>query len=395
MSVPAPTDPTRRIGALDTLRGIALCGILFCNIVDMGGPIAMDRPMGSPAWADPDWQIWSVTQLLLTGTMRGLFSLLFGIGLLLFIGDDDSADRARLFVRRLVILALFGVVDATFLLWPGDILLVYALAGAIALILHLLKPRHMLGVVFVLIIFLSAWGAMTAPGITPADTVYSPEMLAREGAARLGGYWQSFDYMSWVSWSWTVNAITYRWVADALAFMLLGVALYRLRLFDPLFSEVMLRRICMIGYSLGGALRLIHIVAVMHNDGGPTMLSAAVEQPGRLAMMLGHLGLFLLLWRRAAWPALMHGFATMGRMPLTLYLGQSILAAVIFSGFGFGLWNSLSWPQLWLVVLGILMAEWAFAAIWFRFFRYGPFEWLWRWGTYLNRPPILARLQAD
>lgn len=381
-----PADPAQRLLSIDALRGFALCGILLINIVDMGGPIAMDRPMAEPSLASPDWQLWGFSQLFITGTMRGLFSMLFGVGLLLFLGDDDSADRPRLYMRRLILLFLFGIVDSTFLLWPGDILLIYALAGIVAMILHMLSPAQLVSAAAVILLLLSAWAGLEAPSFQPADTVYSAEMLAREGAARLGGYWQTFDYMSYVSWNWTVNALTYRWIGDALAFMLVGMALYRIGLFDSRFEERRLWQMVRIGYPVGLALRLIHAVLVFHNDGAPTVVSGIVDQPGRLAMTIGHAGLFLLLWRKGAWPCLMSGLARMGRMALTLYLGQSLIAAWIFSGFGLGLWNRLSWPALWLVAFVILAAQALFAAFWFRGFRYGPVEWLWRWGTYGRRP---------
>ncbi|ABQ71197.1 protein of unknown function DUF418 [Rhizorhabdus wittichii RW1] len=381
-----PADPAQRLLSIDALRGLALCGILLINIVDMGGPIAMDRPMAEPSLASPDWQLWGFSQLFITGTMRGLFSMLFGVGLLLFLGDDDSADRPRLYMRRLILLFLFGIVDSTFLLWPGDILLIYALAGIVAMILHMLSPAQLVSAAAVILLLLSAWAGLEAPSFQPGDTVYSAEMLAREGAARLGGYWQTFDYMSYVSWNWTVNALTYRWIGDALAFMLVGMALYRIGLFDSRFEERRLWQMVRIGYPVGLALRLIHAVLVFHNDGAPTVVSGIVDQPGRLAMTIGHAGLFLLLWRKGAWPRLMSGLARMGRMALTLYLGQSLIAAWIFSGFGLGLWNRLSWPALWLVAFVILAAQALFAAFWFRGFRYGPVEWLWRWGTYGRRP---------
>ncbi|QEH78589.1 DUF418 domain-containing protein [Sphingomonas sp. C8-2] len=381
-----PADPAQRLLSIDALRGLALCGILLINIVDMGGPIAMDRPMAEPSLASPDWQLWGFSQLFITGTMRGLFSMLFGVGLLLFLGDDDRADRPRLYLRRLILLLLFGIVDSTFLLWPGDILLIYALAGIVAMILHMLTPAQLVSAAAVILLLLSAWAGLEAPSFQPADTVYSAEMLAREGAARLGGYWQTFDYMSYVSWNWTVNALTYRWIGDALAFMLVGMALYRVGLFDGRFEERRLRRMVRIGYSVGLALRLLHAVLVFHNDGAPTVVSGIVDQPGRLAMTIGHASLFLLLWRKRAWPRLMSGLARMGRMALTLYLGQSLIAAWIFSGFGLGLWNRLSWPALWLVAFAILAVQALFAAFWFRAFRYGPMEWLWRWGTYGQRP---------
>lgn len=386
MTSPRPVPPNARIAALDALRGIALCGILLINIFDMGGPIAMDRPMAAPAFDDPNWQIWTVAQLFVTGTMRGLFSMLFGIGLILFIGDDESAERSKLYFRRLLWLLLFGIIDATVLLWPGDILIIYAMAGILALILHPLKPRQQIAAGATILVLISAWSAIEAAAITPADTVYSADMLAREGAARLGGYWQTFDYMSYVSWSWTMNALSYRATGDALAFMLIGMGLYRMGLFDPATRAALIRRIMLTGYAVGLSLRLLNLILVWHNGGAPTFISASIDQPGRLAMTLGHAGLFLMLWRRSAWPGLMAWLGAMGRMALTLYLAQSLLAAGIFSGFGLGLWNQLSWPQLWLVAAAILIIQAAFAVLWFRAFRHGPVEWLWRWGTYGRRP---------
>ncbi|MFD2501835.1 hypothetical protein ACFSTI_27395 [Rhizorhabdus histidinilytica] len=175
-----PADPAQRLLSIDALRGLALCGILLINIVDMGGPIAMDRPMAEPSLASPDWQLWGFSQLFITGTMRGLFSMLFGVGLLLFLGDDDRADRPRLYLRRLILLLLFGIVDSTFLLWPGDILLIYALAGIVAMILHMLTPAQLVSAAAVILLLLSAWAGLEAPSFQPADTVYSAEMLARE-----------------------------------------------------------------------------------------------------------------------------------------------------------------------------------------------------------------------
>ena len=386
MSAPGPVDPKSRLLSLDTLRGIALCGILLINIIAMGGPFAMDRPLSNPAITDPDWQIWGFSVLFVTNTMRGLFSMLFGIGLLLFVGKEDGTERLNLILRRLMLLFVFGVIDATFLLWPGDILMTYALAGAAALMLLRLRPAGLFAAATTILLFLSAWDAHVAAATMPAETVYSARMLATEQAARLGGYWQNFDYAVFVSWNLTANALVYRGMGDALSLMLIGMALFRLGWLDDGAREQPLRWMVAAGYGMGFGLRLVHLLMVWSHQGGPTFASALIDQPGRLAMTLGHVGLFFMVWRRGVWPNLMASFAHLGRMALTLYLGQSLIAAVIFSGFGFGLWKHLSRPQLWLMALAILAIQVTFATLWFRPFRFGPVEWLWRWGTYGTRP---------
>lgn len=383
MAIAQPVAVSSRLALLDAIRGFALCGILFVNIIDMGGPIAMDRPLAPPSVADPDWQIWTVMHLFLTGTMRGLFSLLFGVGLLLFLGDDPGTDRLRLMLRRLVLLLLFGIVNATLLLWPGDILVTYALAGVLAVLCHRLKSSALFGLVLVTMLLLSIWGALEAPGIRAADMVYSAPMLARETAARLGSYGDTLAYMSRVSWVWANSGFLYVWLGDALLFMLLGMALYRSGWFRPHASiGGVTWRLLAIGYGGGLSLRLLQLALVLPDGGAPTTLTAFVDQPARLLLTMGHLTLLRWLWRGDLQSGTPHVLGLMGRMPLTLYLSQSAIGAAIFSGFGLGYWNSLSWPQLWGVAVIILLAQAQFARLWFAAFAYGPLEWAWRWGTY-------------
>jgi len=384
--VARPADPAERILGIDALRGIALCGILLINIFDMGGPVAMDRPITVPTMNDPDWQVWTIAQLFVSGTMRGLFSMLFGVGLVLFLDRGPAAQRMPLYIRRLGWLFLFGIVDSTLLLWPGDILLVYAMAGAILLMLYRLDSARLIAIAATTLIMLSIWSALEASAIVYADTVYSPAMMAREGAARLGGYADNLAYMSVVAWAWTVNAFTLRWIGDAAAFMLIGVVLQRRGLFAADVNLRLVRWITVLGYAVGLSLRAAHTLSILGHEGTPTIVSALIDQPGRLAMTLGHYGLFVLLWRRRAMRRACAPLVQMGRMALTLYLGQSACGALLFAGFGLGLWNSLSWPQLWGVAAAVLVGQAIFASLWLRRYRYGPMEWLWRRGTYGKRP---------
>jgi uncharacterized protein len=385
-AVAGPRPPAARIASIDALRGLALCGILLINIFQMGGPVAMERPLAPPAPGDADWQVWIAAQLFVAGTMRGLFSLLFGAGLLIFLGDDEGADRSSLCVRRLLLLLSFGILDSTLLLWPGDILLVYALTGFVVLIFRPLKPAWLLLAAGLVLLLVSIWTGIEASAIPPAATVYTPQMLGREEAARLGGYGGALAYMSYVGWIWTTDPVTLRWIGDAAGMMLVGMAFYRMGLLGGAAHPRVMLRMAMIGYGVGLVLRIAHVVLVLGNDGGPTLVSGLIDQPGRLAIMLGHFGLFQLAWHRFRDARLMRQWSLMGRMALTLYLGQSLLAALVFSGFGLGLWNRLSWPALWLVALAMLGVEALFATLWFKRFRFGPMEWLWRWGTYGRRP---------
>jgi uncharacterized protein len=65
------------------------------------------------------------------GTQRALFSMLFGAGIILFIRSvqkkTEGIRAADYFFRRQLWLLVFSLFDVFVLLWPGDILLDYAL----------------------------------------------------------------------------------------------------------------------------------------------------------------------------------------------------------------------------------------------------------------------------
>jgi uncharacterized protein len=110
-------------------------------------------------------------------------------------------------------------------------------------------------------------------------------------------------------------------------------------------------------------------------------------------MTVGHLGALLLFVRSGLLPWFRHWVACVGRMAVTNYLGQSIVCGIIF--IGFRQYNQLERHQLYYVVAAILAGQLVFSALWLRYFRFGPVEWLWRYLTYLKRPPLRrAALQA-
>ena len=126
---PVPVAHAERVESLDVLRGFALLGILLLNIIGFGliSTAYSNPPTGFTHPADPS--IWATMDMFAEGAMRGLFSLLFGAGVVMFTTGAGAKSR-RLHYRRQAWLLGFGLVDAYVLLWSGDILITYALAGA-------------------------------------------------------------------------------------------------------------------------------------------------------------------------------------------------------------------------------------------------------------------------
>lgn len=113
-------------------------------------------------------------------------------------------------------------------------------------------------------------------------------------------------------------------------------------------------------------------------------------QAGRVAVALGHVGALALFCQSGLWPAIRGRLAAVGRMALTNYLAQSLLALLLFTGIGFGLYGRLERYELYYVVLGVWVLQLAWSAPWLRRFRYGPAEYVWR-ALVLWRLPSLKR----
>jgi uncharacterized protein len=374
------TDPTRdrpggRIAVIDVLRGVALVGILLVNIILMGGPIDSYRPAAPASLANSDWVAWWISHLFIYGSMRGLFSILFGASALLFLA---AGGREVAFLLRSGWLFCFGALNATLLLWPGDILMIYALVAPLLLLFRQAAPGRLLTIGLALLAVLACWAYLDtlAGTLTPAAT--RSEALVLEAHARLGGYLANLHFMAHHAAWWMLSAMRLFWLLDAFAFMLIGMALFRLGLLDgaaPAGTYVIL---LLIGVLIGLPLRFAEALSAWPHDGRFPPLAEASFQVGRLAVSLGWIGAVTLLWRALPWRAAFTPLAALGRMALSGYLAQSAIAALVFSGFGLGLWNQLGWLQRWALAL-LIMALLAFAArLWLERFAMGPAEWLWR-----------------
>ena len=145
-----PVVAARRIESLDVLRGVALLGVLLLNILGFGlASVGYYNPLaGMGENKEINYAIWGIVNLFFEGSMRGLFSLLFGAGVVMFttgIGSKSGLEKgAKLHYLRTMFLLLFGMLDAYVLLWTGDILMVYAMAGALLYPLRHVRPRNLI-----------------------------------------------------------------------------------------------------------------------------------------------------------------------------------------------------------------------------------------------------------
>ena len=149
-----PTLEQQRIESLDVIRGFALLGILLLNIISFAMPAHFYFSPLDALQSTSDMMTWAVFEIGAEGAMRCLFSILFGAGVALFL-DPAGGKTASLHYRRTFWLMVFGLVDLLLLLWVGDVLFVYALAGFLLYFVRNVRASRLLTAAVVLIVLMS------------------------------------------------------------------------------------------------------------------------------------------------------------------------------------------------------------------------------------------------
>ncbi len=435
-AVESPADPppaapaAQRIEALDFVRGIALFGILLLNITGFGLPDAYTNPNNAGGATGANLTAWIVTQIGFEGTQRALFSMLFGASVILLTSRLEASgrpDATDIYFRRNLWLVAFGFVNAFVFLWYGDILYAYGVTALFVFSFRKMAPKWLLTIGIVALLLGTVWSGYDTwqmiakhdahataaaardrgEALTPeqdtaisawenARTAYKapPEQMQRTTTAMTGGYWVAFQHIARVNTIWQTWGL-YRFFFDIFGMMLIGMALFRLGVLTLERRTRLYVAMMLVGYAIGLTVNILETRWILgHQFSALSFAQASLSYDlGRLAMTIGHLGAMLLFVRSGILSVFRHAVAAVGQLAVTNYLMQSVIMAVLFVGLGW--YNQLERHQLYYVVLAVCAFQLVFSALWLRVFRFGPVEWLWRYLTYLKRPPFLReRSQA-
>ena len=430
-----PVEAIERFASVDVLRGVALLGILAMNIVDFAWPQSVyTTPIMDPGAGRLDTFLWSLNHLLFDTKMMTLFSMLFGAGLVLM--SDRAADRGAkirgVFYRRVSWLLVIGLIHA-YLIWDGDILVMYASCGFLLYPFRKLRPRILIitGVCFNLIFVALLLGFRFGGIPYMKRTAARVKIQAKQGKKL--GWWDEKVRDAHKSMSKQEmpkredflknierhrgsyrNLVAHRagnlvmeqtlgflffgwWMAGGR--MLIGMGLMKLGVFSAVRSKQFYVKMMFLGYGIGVPLMVFDCLhQISHNfflgrslqyvlDGWPFLTLY-----GSVVVVFGHIGAVMLIYQAGALTWLTSRLAAAGRMALSNYLFDSIICTTLFYGYGFDLFGTIHRPLLYAIVIMLWAIQLVMSAIWLSFFRFGPAEWIWRSLTYWKPQPIWAKL---
>ncbi len=427
----APVSQSERIVILDSLRGIAILGILLMNIPGF----ALPEPVyGDPSvlneWGTVNFKTWYFIEWFMEGSQRALFSMLFGAGIILFVTRQekkvDGLWPADYFLRRQLWLMVFGLFNAFILLWFWDILFHYACLGMIMFTFRRLSPKALIIGAAISLVLMTAREnldafrdrKMIAKGevIAMMDTTATKltdqqkadlgamtefkEKTSAEGkkkkmekslAAVRGGYGGFYEYQSERSFRGEINYLYYGgW--DILVFMFLGMAFFKNGVLMGKASAKVYWGMFIIGLGLGLVLSYFRLKPLI--DHQFNYFDYTKDTPfefyeiSRTFRAIGIFGLIMLLYKSGWFKWLFTLMRPVGQMAFTNYLMQSLLVGLFFYGVGLGYFGKLERHEIYYVVGATWLLEIVWSHIWLRYFRFGPLEWAWRSLTYWKKQPM-------
>lgn len=400
-STATPTQPAERIAAMDILRGFALLGILLINIqyFSMPGSFTYENPAIYGDLGGVNRQVWILSYILADQKFMTIFSLLFGAGIALMTANLESSGRSSVgvYYRRTFWLLLFGLGHA-YLIWAGDILVLYAVCGFWVYWLRKVQPgwQMLLGVLLLSVfsVILLFHRFMPPEIVEEFRAAWNPAAAAIETELRAyRGNWlaqMSARVPHAVSMQ-TTNLILWGiWRAGGL--MLMGMALYKWGILTGRRTASFYLAMVIVGFGIGlpvvGGGALQSVARNWALDFTFVGWGAQANYWGSLFISAGYIGLVMAFAQSTALPWLQNALAAVGRTALTNYLAQSIAATTIFYGHGLGLFGSLERVEQIGVVAAIWAAQLVVSPLWLRRYRFGPLEWAWRSLTYWRLQPI-------
>jgi len=389
------TPQADRIASLDVLRGLGILGILAVNAPFFAAPFALQlNPLALGPLDDPSLGVWAVVHTFFERKFVTLFSMLFGVSMILVGGEKRDPDKSPILYRRLGWLAVFGALHGAFV-WYGDILFNYAIAGFIAAQFRSWKPGRLfvvgglLYLAFALFEVAGVWVMAYFPAKAAQGMAFMSPEAARATIEAMRGSLASVQAENLKTWLMVLQYTVF-YVPSTVGLMLVGMGLYRTGIFTAkagvgtylLFLLIAAGAFAALGWAVSQE------VATGLADEMARALRTTINAVFAPVMTLGYISLFCLILKSPL-RGLTMPLARTGQMAFTNYLTQSLIMTTIFyGGRGLGLFGTMTLVEQAWIVGAIWLLQLIWSPLWLSMFRYGPFEWIWRSLSFWRSVPM-------
>ncbi|MDG5788588.1 DUF418 domain-containing protein [Evansella sp. AB-P1] len=391
-----PTLQNERIVKLDIIRAIALFGILMVNMKFFSTPIIQLESTNESLFTSTIDQI-STWFIFIFAEVKfiSMFSMLFGIGFLLFMerGEKKGIEVKSIFRRRLVVLLFIGLIHLLFL-WHGDILVIYAIVGFALLSKRMKEPQtHLksafiwIGVPTVLMFLLAglmflANQAMTEEVQTMPPNISVEEIIITYSEGTIGEIF--IQRLEDISLVYVGNIFLAAVVFGLFSF---GMYLWKTGIFTKTEEQLpRIRKIAKVSFIIGLLSLIVASLGKTFVDGGDSpwyfLQYGSLFIQGPAWSIFYVMSILLLLQKKGRFFKYSKYLQPVGQMALTNYLMQTIICTFIFYSYGLGLFGRVGPFYGILLTLGIYCLQIVWSNLWMKHFKFGPMEWLWRRLTY-------------
>ncbi len=376
-----PVALDERVEAIDMMRGFALLGILLINMLGFHSPLYYIDPY---TWFDAplDQETFTFLDIFVQASFYPLFAMLFGYGLGIQYLRAEARKKsfAPMAVKRLAVLLVFGILHA-FLIWYGDILITYAITGFLLIGMIRLDSKWLmaLGVIIYAVPQTLLLLVMFAAVAMDSSFYVGIQEVQNSIAAYGGGTFAEIFRQRFDDWMYGNNPSNYIiLIVTILPFTMVGAAAAKWRLIERTGELKKLWIVLAAGGGIAGILLKIAPYIVDTN----IAMTYLQEIFGGPLLAVSYAAIIALIAQSLKVSKVLRPLSKAGRMSLTTYITQSLVATMIFYSYGLGLYGQVDLLTGTLLALGIFALQLIFAEIWLMKFSQGPLEIIWRKITY-------------
>lgn len=374
----------QRLYEIDALRGLSLLGIILMNILVFSFPY--EESVLSDVVHGFDATLLHGITLLIIGSFYPIFTFLFGYGLSIMYDNCQmkGINYYPIILRRLIFLMIMGVLHG-FFVFSGDILFGYAYTGLIAVLFIKSKAKRLIKAAIILFILKILLLVIPFVVFSLLNDPYTQHNFSGVSLAKLieikqqGLYTEFLKINALENLYNVLDVVTGSAYLEFLPYILLGIAAQKLKLV----KKIQLRKQSAIKW---GIICLItgYIVKIPFALDFSNSAYQNINIVGGPIVAAGYILIFIAMYQSAHLAKVLKVFTYPGKLSLSVYLTQSIVLSIVFLGIGGGLYNQLSLYQSYTIALLVYGLQLAGYYFYLKYFKMGPFEWIWRKVTYLK-----------